>query len=257
MKENKVHQILPLASIEEPANPVRSGVNESKFEELKESIREIGLVQPILVKKTGKKYEVIAGHRRYLACMDLGHERIAALIVPADANLEDAFKIHENDMREEMSPLDEASFYSELMEKNNWSTGDLAKHLKRPQSTITQKVGALDWDPRILKAMDEGKITWSIARELAKFPDEYGIRTHLEYAVESGATSRQVEAWLKQYKQLQAEETANMDTMPEPTENRSTTNHSKVWCHFCQQWHHWQETKLMRMCTECSEATGY
>lgn len=257
MKENKVHQILPLASIEEPANPIRSGVNETKFEELKQSISEVGLVQPIIVKKTGKRYEVIAGHRRYLAMKELGEEKIATLIVPADANLEDAFKIHENEFREEMSALDEANYYSELMERNKWSVRDLAKHLKKSESSISQKVGALGWDPRILKAMDEGKINWSVARELSRFNDEYGRKTHLEYAINSGANQRQVATWATQYNQLQNEEAATTEQMPEPTGTHEQRPAERVYCHFCQEYHDWRETKLMRMCTDCQSKTGF
>lgn len=187
--------------IDDPAAPVRAEIDETQVHELAQSIREVGLIQPIVVREVKGRYEVIAGHRRLLACRELALEKIDCLVT-ADTEETDvtAARLHENLFRADMSPIEEALVYAEAFEK----LGDLEKVAQlahRSLEVVERRLSLLSGDADVRAALHAGYLSTGVAEELNKVHDETTRKFLLKFAVEEGATIDKVRGWRKQYNQ--------------------------------------------------------
>jgi len=196
---------LPIDIIREPALPSRSSMDETKLDELTESIRAIGLVQPIAVAYLDPDYEVLAGHRRRIACGRAGLRTIPCVIYPSMHDYLEAIKYAENRFREELNPADEAIWFSELLEHR--CSGDI----EQLAAIVGEKVSYLDGRLRlfhgsqaVFNALRAGEIKIGVAHELNKIPDAKWCAFYLEHAVRSGATLATVSGWVQEYRMCHA-----------------------------------------------------
>ncbi|MGH9770098.1 MAG: ParB/RepB/Spo0J family partition protein [Candidatus Acidiferrales bacterium] len=187
--------------IDDPAAPVRAEIDERQIHELAESIREVGLIQPLVVRRVKERYEVIAGHRRLLACRELGLPQIDCLIT-GDSEETDvtAQRLHENLVRVDMSAVEEALVYAEAFEK----LGDLEKVARlahRSLAVVEDRLALLSGDAGVRAALHVGHLSVGVAHELNKVKDDFTRRFLLKFAVEEGATIDKVRGWRLQYNQ--------------------------------------------------------
>lgn len=197
-KYEKIENI-PLDIIDEPGAAIRSRVNDAGLKELADSIRDVGLLQPILVRHRGQRYEIIAGHRRFLACRLLGTLTIPAIVRSFDDARSDIVKLSENFYREEVNVVDEAKFLAGLIERHNLSIVKLAEMINRSETYIRERIEMVNWDPLILDYLYENKIIFTAAKYLAQIDNEAIRRSWLDIAVRCGITVAQAKSWLEQY----------------------------------------------------------
>jgi len=183
----------------EPAAPLRASMEEGPLNELAESIRQLGLLQPIVVRESGERFEVIAGHRRLLATRIVGLPRIQCLVVDKDSDDQViAARLHENIYRRDISPVEEAALYAELFEKL-MDVDLVCKVVKRSRGIVDQRLNLLSGDRAVLTAVQVGTITVGVADQLNRVPDEGTRRYLLEFAIRDGATIEKVRNWRLQY----------------------------------------------------------
>jgi ParB/RepB/Spo0J family partition protein len=194
---------LPIDVIDEPVLPSRSSMDEEKLDDLVESIRAIGLVQPIAVARVGERYEVLAGHRRRIACGRAGLVHIECMVYPSKDDFLEAVKFAENRHREDLNPADEAIWFSELLEQR--CGGDIEKLA----AIVGEKVSYLDNRLRlfhgsqpVFNALRRGEIKIGVAHELNKITDPKWNAYYLEHAVKSGASIATVTGWVQQWRDL-------------------------------------------------------
>lgn len=151
--------------IEIPVNKViankyqpRNYFDDEKLMELASSIRENGLLQPITVRPKGKKFEIIAGERRFRAVGLLGKTSINAIIIEKDDSESAKLALIENLQREDLSSIEIAQSYSEIMELTNISQSDLAIQLGVSQSGIANKLRLLKLDPKVKKLIQSKQL---------------------------------------------------------------------------------------------------
>lgn len=200
---------ISVADIVFPKDELRTNVFYEGLDELARSIKSVGLLNPITVRKADTKYELIAGYRRLKACEILGFVTIPARIIASDDARADLQKLHENLFREEVNPIDEGNFYKRLLVKNNWRIMDLAVQLHKSPTFVSRRVQLTDADPLVVEALRDGQINISVADELVRVDDPVTRSRLLHYAVKSGATVETVRAWRIQYES---------DILPPPPE---------------------------------------
>ena len=142
MFNNKLKNI-DINKIQANENQPRTVFNEEKIEELAASIKENGLIQPIVVRKVNGIYQIIAGERRYRACCSLNMKQVPCIIEDYDDKQTQTLAIIENIQREDLSPLEEAKAYQALIKEYGYSQTELADIVGKKQSTIANKLRLL------------------------------------------------------------------------------------------------------------------
>lgn len=181
-------------------------MDEDKLDELAVSIRAIGLQQPMIVARLGERYEVIAGHRRRLACARAGLAAAPCIVYPDKTAALESVKYAENRFREDLNPADEAIWFSELLERD--CGGDIEKLaglVGEKLSYINNRLLLFGGDPDVFQALRDGKIKIGVAHEINKCPDPEYRRYYLEHAVRGGATVAVVNGWITEWKNMYAE----------------------------------------------------
>lgn len=171
----------------------RKVFDEEKLIELSESIKEHGVFQPIIVKKSIKGYEIIAGERRFRASKLAGKETIPAIIRDFTDTEMMEIALLENLQRENLNAIEEASAYKKLIETLNLTQEELANKLGKSRSYITNMLGLLDLPVVVKEMIKEEKISMSHARVLSKIKNDEEIIKLANKIVNDGLNVRDIE----------------------------------------------------------------
>ena len=176
-KEMKTEEIVELNVSELRPNPYqpRTVFDEDALNELAESIKENGVIEPIIVKKSIKGYDVIAGERRLKASKIAGKETIPAIIRQLSDEKMAEIALLENLQRENLTALEEAMAYKSLIDKLNLTQEALAKKVSKSRSHITNMLGLLRLPKEVQEMIQNKKLTMGHARALSKLEDEEEI----------------------------------------------------------------------------------
>ena len=176
----------------------RLDFNQEKLNELISSIREKGVIQPILVRKTADGFELIAGERRLRAARTIGIEKIPAIIRNvADIDMLEISLI-ENIQREELNPVEEAYAFQKLVTDFNFTQEDIAKALGKDRSTIANTIRLLGLAKKILDYISKGAITAGHAKALLSLPTESDQLRVCNLIVKKGLSVRETESIVAQ-----------------------------------------------------------
>ncbi|HUQ62801.1 MAG TPA: ParB/RepB/Spo0J family partition protein [Acidimicrobiales bacterium] len=187
-------QEIPVASITANRRQPRTQFDEEAMATLTASIRELGVLQPVLVRATGPgTYELVAGERRWRASRRAGLTMIPALVRSADdaASLEQA--LVENLQREDLNPLDEAAAYQQLIEDFRITHDELAVRVGKSRASISNTLRLFQLPPSIQRLLVDGKLTAGHARALLSTPDRGFQESLARRAVKEGMSVRAVE----------------------------------------------------------------
>ncbi len=165
---------VPLASIRPNPFQPRMRMDEEEIAELAASIREVGLLQPVLVRPapSGSGYELIAGERRWRAARLAELREIPAVVVEADETAQQLLALVENLQRKNLSAVEEAKCLAELIERTGFSQSELARRMGRSQAAVANKLRLLKLDPRVQQLVVDGKLNERQARSLLSLPAE-------------------------------------------------------------------------------------
>lgn len=176
-KEVKTEEIIELNVNELRPNPYqpRTVFDEDALNELAESIKENGVIEPIIVKKSIKGYDVIAGERRLKASKIAGKETIPAIIRQLSDDKMAEIALLENLQRENLTALEEAKAYKSLIDKLNLTQEQLAKKVSKSRSHVTNMLGLLRLPKEVQNMIQNKKLTMGHARALSKLENEEEI----------------------------------------------------------------------------------
>jgi ParB family chromosome partitioning protein len=191
---------VPLTDIDEPDLPIREAMDEKALADLAHSMATTGLLQPILVKAKGDRYEIECGHRRFMAAMSLHWSDIPAIIHQPGEIVEGAAMLAENLYREDITAAEEAFYIVQLQEKFSFNEAQLCAALKHSPDWIADRLRLLGGDEQVLNAVRARKINFSVARELNKCPDADMRRYFLDAAMRSESGARVVAGWVAEHK---------------------------------------------------------
>ena len=171
----------------------RTVFNDEKISELAESIKEHGVIQPIVVRKIENGYELIAGERRFRATKSLDLDTIPAIVRNYDDVTSASVAIIENIQREDLTSIEEALAYKQLMKLHNITQAELASQIGRSQSTVANKVRLLNLTQEVQDAILERKISERHARTLLSVKDEKLQVKFLNYVIDKNLNVIQTE----------------------------------------------------------------
>lgn len=186
---------IPIEKISPNPYQPRTEFDSTALEELKKSILENGLIQPITVRRVSKEnYELISGERRFRSCKEIGLKEIPAYIIKVDtkeAML--ALSLIENIQREELNPIEIAVAYKRLMDECNLSQDEIGKKVGKDRSTITNTIRLLKLPQRIQDGIAKNQISAGHARALINLPNEIVQLEFYDKIIKENLTVRKVE----------------------------------------------------------------
>ncbi len=184
----------------------RLNFDEQGLKELSDSIKEHGIIQPLVLRKLGDKYEIIAGERRYKAAQMAGLSTVPAVIANIDDNKSAEVALVENVQRRDLTAIEEARSYKSLLDKGYLTQEQLAKRMGLSQPAIANKLRLLNLDDEVQQALLEEKISERHARTLLSLPDKTAQKEWLHRIINERLTVRQLDLELKKYNNDDSEE---------------------------------------------------
>lgn len=176
--------------------------DEQGLKELSDSIREHGIIQPLVLRKLGDKYEIIAGERRYKAAQIAGLTTVPAVIANIDDNKSAEVALVENVQRRDLTAIEEARSYKNLLDKGYLTQEQLAKRMGLSQPAIANKLRLLNLDEEVQQALLEERISERHARTLLSLQDKAAQREWLHRIINERLTVRQLDLELKKIKSV-------------------------------------------------------
>jgi ParB family transcriptional regulator, chromosome partitioning protein len=162
---------LPVASIKPNRYQPRDHFDEEALGALADSIREVGVLQPVLVRPVGDGFELVAGERRWRAARRVGLQTIPALVRETDDSAALEHALIENLHRDELNPLEEAAAYQQLIEDFGLTHDDVASRVGKSRTSVTNALRLLQLPPTIQRLVQERSISMGHARALLGTPD--------------------------------------------------------------------------------------
>ena len=195
VEEAKPNEIVEIKISEIRSNPYqpRKIFDEEALNELASSIKEHGIVQPIIVKKSIKGYELVAGERRTKAAKIAGLETVPAIVKDFDDEQMMEIALIENIQREYLNPIEEAMAYDSILKSSNITQDELAKKFGKSRCYITNSLGLLRLPDDTKKYVEDNKLSMSHARALSKLDDTEQINRLANKIVNENLNVRAIE----------------------------------------------------------------
>lgn len=245
--------VVKMSEIEEPGHQLREKITEEGLEELSRSLAKVGLINPITLRKKDNHYEIVAGHRRYLAAKDLGWEQIKAIIREETDDDTRLKALHENLHREDMSPVEEGRAIKELLDRFGESKKNIARMCGKSESWVHGRIDLLEMPSELREAVDVGALSVGAARELAGIKDDVALKYYTDYAIKQGATAALCAFWRSKW---EVEKIIHQSTDQTPAGYPLTPPPMEVTipCFWCE-----NETAIrlinhIRVCPKCTES---
>jgi ParB family chromosome partitioning protein len=191
---------IPVSAVSANRRQPRSRFDEEAMAALTASVRELGVLQPVLVRATGNgSYELIAGERRWRAARRAGLATIPAIVRTADdtSSLEQA--LVENVQREDLNPMDEAAAYQQLIEDFHLTHDELAARVGKSRAAISNTLRLFQLPPAVQRMLADGQLAAGHARALLSTPDRSFQESLAKRAVHNGLSVRAVEDMARQH----------------------------------------------------------
>lgn len=189
--------LVKLSRIQPDPDQPRKNFDEEKLNELADSIRTYGMISPIVVKKRGALYEIVAGERRWRAARIAGLKEIPVVIKEVDEKTSRELSIIENIQRDDLNAVEEARAYQSLIEEYGLTQEEVAARVAKNRSTITNSLRLLKLEPEILQLLQDGKITQGHARALLAVEDTELRKKIAEKCTKENLSVREIETLVK------------------------------------------------------------
>ena len=210
---------VPLERIRENPRQPRLRMDDEALASLAESIRQHGVIQPILVTETIDGYQLVAGERRVRAARMAGLDRIPAIVRQLADRQQLELALVENLQREDLDPIESARAYRQLIDEFAFSQDDLATRVGRARSTVANTLRLLELHQGVQDAIADGAITEGHARALGGLPNESQARV-LPMVVDEGLSVRQTEELVRRIREPREATAKPAAAAPDPDVER-------------------------------------
>ncbi|MCR5767539.1 MAG: ParB/RepB/Spo0J family partition protein [Lachnospiraceae bacterium] len=177
----------------------RKKFDDEKLEELAESIKEHGIIEPLVVSKVGNRYQIIAGERRWRAARLAKLKEVPVVIGEYTDREIVEIALIENIQREDLNPIEEALAYKSLIDEHNLRQEEVAERVSKKRVTITNSLRLLKLDERVQEMLIDGKITSGHARSLLAIEDKEHQFDAAQKVIEENLSVREVEKLVRDY----------------------------------------------------------
>ncbi|MBA7637321.1 Nucleoid occlusion protein [subsurface metagenome] len=249
-KQTEIYKSIEVDLIDPPEEIARLEIPEIAIRELAQSIKEQGLLQPIIVFKKGDRYEIVFGHRRWLATRYLKQKTISCKVVENRPEDNALARATENLQRSDLTPLEEAMTYQGLVEKYDMPLGQIGKITGMSAGVIKRRIDILRMPDSLIDAVHKRLISQSVAEELMRCPDE----AHREYLIQMsrdhGVTVLVVRQWVDEKIQAMSRATAS-DKSGERSDSVYLGSPVYHACQICKQAKEIDQLQTLTICTGC------
>jgi ParB family chromosome partitioning protein len=241
--------------IDDPKQSMRSEITDASVEDLVMSIKQVGIIEPLVVKPVAGRYEVIAGHRRLFASRLAKIPEVPCYVRKANNEQTEMLKIHENLYRAEIKPPDEAKHYAYLIDRQKMSPIKIAQLISKSLSYVTDRLAILNYPDFLSEAMNKAEISFSVAREFARFTDLKQMRSAVYYAKRGGMTQEMAHKWVQDFQRQQ--ENPNVQDVPiiAGSGDQQPIEHTAI-CVYCQKGLRLIEAEVVYMHTDCLKSAN-
>lgn len=223
---------------------------------LANSIKQIGIIEPLIVVKTETEYILQAGKRRLMAAKMAGLPTVPCIIVEVDKERSISITLHENLYREDVNPVDESSIFQQLRDTHRYSGQEIARMIGRKEGYVSQRLQIVFWPDNLVEALSHNEISFSVARELIIITDVKHRDWLLKHAKESGVNYRTALRWRTEWQAQVPSETKEPDyTKPPPEPELPPT--SSVPCWWCNNSYDPSRVITIQVCHQCFSALQF
>jgi len=192
-------QLISMDLIDRPVKIAREVIDPERVRELAESIREVGLLEPVLIRPSNGRYEMVAGDRRYLAHKLLNFKEIKAIVKELDDHETIVIRGIENLQRVNLTPSEEGRVYLLLREEGGLSTRDISKKTGKAFGTIDRYLNLARCPEDIRKAVDLKQVSLNVLEILQEIEDPEAFGYHWKQAVYNGISATVARLWVDDY----------------------------------------------------------
>lgn len=192
-------EVLELDVREIAPNPLqpRTDIGDEQIAELADSIRKVGVLQPIIVRREGATYQIIAGERRWRAAQAAGLQRVPVRVMATTETEALALALIENLQREDLNPIEEARGYRRLIAEYDMTQSELADRVSKSRSAVTNALRLLDLPDDIQELLYDGRLSAGHARAILSVADDDRRHTLARKCVDEGLSVREAESLAK------------------------------------------------------------
>ena len=245
-------KVLPLGLIDPPRHPLRESAESEGIHELAESMRAVGLLQPITVVAHEGRFEVLVGHRRYLASKDLGWTEVPAVVVAGDGPSWVSVRAVENLQRRDFRFSEEVGMVVGLYDALGQDVDLVAETLCRSRGWVDDRLLSQLWPSEFHEAVASKALALGSAKELMAITDDHDRMFYFGHAVASGASVALVKSWRQAWQlsrvcqdpTISGNAAAEIGPAPLPT---------ALPCFFCGEGVSVESIAHLRFCTQCAE----
>lgn len=253
VKKQLTERLIPMEKINEPEGIIRLDIDSDAIKSLADSINALGLMQAILVRPVKDKFEIIYGHRRFLACRLLGMSKIRATVQELEDTQAAMMRATENVERVDISPIEEAAVYKDLTETHKLSLGEIAEMMGKSSALIRRRMDLLRMPECLQIAIHKKQITYGVGESLWQLKDKAAIEYYLVFAIENGSTVATVRQWVKDEEDKRRREPSDIAGSGgglSPMETKPIY----VACDLCESAMELGSEKVIRACPKCMGA---
>lgn len=218
IRPDEVIQKIDIFEIEPNKSQPRRKFDTDKIEELAESIKRYGVIQPIIVTKQKNFYEIVAGERRWRAAKKAGLTEMPCIVRESDERRNKEIALIENIQREDLNPIEKARGFRQLLDEYHLTQQELSEILGIPRSSLANTVRILNLDQRVIDLTIEGKLTEGHCRSLMALSDPEEQYKMALKIIEKGETVREIERKVQKTKKV--EENRKYEAIYQDVENR-------------------------------------
>jgi len=246
---------IPLEAIDPPAESIRQHIPEDLLDELAESMRAVGMIEPMVVEKTGERYRIIAGHRRFLAARRVPLVHVQVVVRDDAAIATQAVQVHENIIRLDMTPAEEARLFQKIYVEEGEDIEKVAARVRLGVGYVDKRLALLAGDPLVLEALDKGEISIGVAEALNSVKHQAMRRERLDAAVRGGATVALARRWAAELNGLAAIQLPENQQSPvAPADPGYQPVANSLSCWFCEGNHDLHLLRMVQMHESCIKA---
>lgn len=212
-----------------PIDQIQVGEHEQRFDDvddeisaLGQSIRRVGLLDPLCVASSDDGYLLLAGHRRLEACKRIGLEVVRCLVETGDEITRREITFAENFFRKDLTPIELAAAIANEVKEGRMTVEQIAAGFRKDTDWVQRKIAICGWPEDVLEVIHSGKLSIAAAANLACITENYYRRSLVRQAAENGATARTTSAWLQAWRSMlppaeaKEQEPADPDAPPVP-----------------------------------------
>lgn len=207
--KERIADEVPLVSVQPNPDQPRTNFKQEEIEELAASIAKEGLLQPILVRPVGKKYQIIAGERRWQACKSLGMKTVPIRVRNADDDKVLELALIENIQRSDLNPIEEAYGYRRMMERQGLTQSEVAEAVSKGRSTVANALRLLELPEQAQQLLFEEKISAGHARAILAIPHKEGRQKLTDKMIQEKISVREAETLARLFSGLKNKEEAS------------------------------------------------